>query len=69
MAEKKGKCICPACPSFVECGQLAFCFTGKSKCVKKEKGCICMGCPVQTENKFRHVYYCTKGDEKVQNKK
>lgn len=69
MAEKKGKCICPGCPSFVECNQLAFCFTGKSKCIKAEKGCLCMSCPVQIENKFKHTYYCTRGDEKALNKK
>ncbi|MDO8528534.1 MAG: DUF2769 domain-containing protein [Nanoarchaeota archaeon] len=63
--EKKGKCVCPVCPSYADCGQLAFCFTGKSKCIKKENGCMCGGCPVQIENEFKGLYYCTRGAVKT----
>ncbi|MBS3163530.1 DUF2769 domain-containing protein [Candidatus Woesearchaeota archaeon] len=68
MKKKDGKCICPECPSFVECRQLAFCFkkVGKSKCIKEEKGCLCPGCPVQAKMNFKHAYYCTRGCEEDQ---
>ena len=66
--ENKPKCICPECPSFTDCGARAFCFAqvGKSKCIKEEKGCLCMACPVAKEMKFSHVYYCTRGSEEKQ---
>lgn len=64
-----GKCICGSCPSWVECKEKGgFCFhaTGKSKCIKKEKGCICMGCPATKEMELKNVFYCTRGPEKEQ---
>ena len=67
--QKEVKCICPKCPSFVDCKSLAFCFKGKSKCIKNEKGCICPSCPVQKKFNFKHIYYCTGGSEKQINKK
>ncbi len=59
-------CICGACPSYVDCGEkLAFCMPegGVSRCIKTEAGCICPGCPVQSEMDFQHEYYCTRGNE------
>ncbi|MFA5247124.1 MAG: DUF2769 domain-containing protein [Candidatus Micrarchaeia archaeon] len=57
-------CICPKCPSFAQCGAKAFCFTGKSKCIAKEQGCLCPACPVQEKNGFSGVYYCIRGAAK-----
>jgi hypothetical protein len=61
-----GLCLCRMCPSFVACNEeIAFCLsaTGKSACIREEKGCLCPGCPVLDEEGFRHVYYCTRGSE------
>jgi hypothetical protein len=69
MAEKKLECICPNCPSFVKSKEdLKFCFQGKSKNMKEEKGCICMTCQIHVDKKFRNGYYCTRGSEKQINK-
>jgi len=57
-------CPCKQCPSYVDCGELAFCVKGKSKCVKEERGCLCPGCPVQAKLGFSSVYYCTRGAAK-----
>jgi hypothetical protein len=49
----KAQCICPGCPSYVNCGEpIAFCLISISKCIKTEQGCICSGCPVY-EKKVR----------------
>ncbi len=59
-------CICGMCPSFVKCNEeIAYCLAkeGTSDCIKKEQGCLCPGCPVQAEENFLHVYYCTRGSE------
>ncbi len=67
--KEKGECICRNCPSFVDCNEgIAYCLKpeGKSKCIKSEVGCICPGCPVQIKMKFKHDYYCTRGNEKQQ---
>lgn len=62
-------CLCPGCPSFVECGKKSFCVSGKSKCIIKKRGCLCPGCPVENRMGFKHSYYCTDGSEKsLQNK-
>ena len=68
MGKKDGKCICKSCPSYKDCGELAFCFekVGKSKCIKEESGCICPDCPVQEKMGFSHVFYCTRGSDKGQ---
>jgi Protein of unknown function (DUF2769) len=61
-----GLCICRICPSFVDCKEeIAFCLAekGTNGCIKEEKGCLCPGCPVQEEEDFQHVYYCTRGSE------
>jgi len=61
------KCICPSCPSYVKCSEkIAYCFNGKSKCIKEEKGCICGGCPVHIKEGFKHHYFCIKGKESAQ---
>ncbi len=65
--ESEGICICGMCPSYYDCGeQLAFCLAdaGKSKCIRSETGCICPGCPVQEQTRFKDVYYCIYGSEK-----
>jgi len=59
-------CLCPACPTYVNCKELIFCIIGKSKCIKQEKGCLCPGCPVQTKMDFKNISYCTRGSEKEQ---
>ena len=59
-------CLCPSCPSYLdECKDKAFCYPagGKSKCIKKEQGCICPGCPVQSAMNYTRVYYCTRGSD------
>jgi hypothetical protein len=64
------KCICRACPSYVKCDEgIAYCFSGKSACIKKEKGCLCPGCPVQSKAGFSKVFYCTRGSNKEQSGK
>lgn len=57
-------CLCPGCPSFVDCGKKAFCVGEKSKCINKRKGCLCLGCPVENKMGFKHDYYCLLGNEK-----
>jgi hypothetical protein len=62
-------CICPSCPSWVECGEKGgYCFPtiGRSDCINEESGCICGGCPVTEEMGLTNVYYCTRGSEKEQ---
>ncbi|MGA2120952.1 MAG: DUF2769 domain-containing protein [Methanoregula sp.] len=64
--EATGLCMCRMCPSFVDCKEeIAFCLAeqGTSGCIKTEQGCLCPGCPVQAEENFRHVFYCTRGSE------
>ncbi|MEN6609390.1 MAG: DUF2769 domain-containing protein [Methanoregulaceae archaeon] len=66
-----GLCICRMCPSFVDCNEeIAYCLaeTGKSGCIRIEQGCLCPGCPVQEEEDFQHVYYCTRGSETGQSR-
>jgi hypothetical protein len=61
-----GLCICRSCPTFVDCKEdIAFCLgtTGKSRCITKELGCLCPGCPVLEAEGFLHVYYCIRGTE------
>ena len=65
-------CVCRMCPSYFDCGEpLAFCLaeSGKSQCITTERGCMCPGCPVQTEMRLKHDYYCIYGPEKKQSQK
>jgi hypothetical protein len=70
------KCICPGCPSYKDCSkegskkEIGFCFetVGKSKCITKSKGCLCEGCFVKKQMKFKHIYYCIDGSDKEQSK-
>lgn len=73
MEEKKNMilnmCICRKCPSWIECNEKGgYCFSiiKKSKCITKENGCICSGCPVTANMGLKHIYFCTKGSEKEQ---
>jgi len=62
-------CMCRMCPSFVDCKEvISYCMAapGKSRCITKEAGCLCPGCPVQEQEGFQHVYYCIRGNEKEQ---
>jgi len=68
-------CICEGCPTYVDCSkqgankEKAFCMVvGKSKCITKEKGCICGACPVKIKMSLKNFYFCTKGSEEQQNK-
>jgi hypothetical protein len=65
--EYKDRCLCPNCPTFVDCKAKLFCLTEKSKCIKEKKGCLCMGCPVHLELKLKYGYYCISGSEKERN--
>jgi len=62
-------CLCPGCPTWVECGEKGgFCLAtiGKSKCIKVDKGCICGSCPVTQKLGLTHWKYCIMGSEKEQ---
>ncbi len=64
-----GLCLCRMCPTYLDCNEMiAFCLgtTGTSACIKKEKGCLCPGCPVEEQEGFTHVYYCIRGTERDQ---
>ncbi|MDD5651036.1 MAG: DUF2769 domain-containing protein [Candidatus Nanoarchaeia archaeon] len=69
-----GECICEQCPSWLDCSkdkgkkELVFCFKGKSKCIKVQKGCMCGACPVKAKFKLKNFYFCMKGTEEEQNK-
>jgi hypothetical protein len=66
------QCMCRPCPTYIKCEEeIAFCIstTGRSKCIKETKGCMCPSCPVQEKMGFKHVYYCTRGNEKDQSSK
>jgi hypothetical protein len=66
---KVPQCMCGLCSTYIECREeTVFCLstTGKSKCIKEEKGCLCPGCPVHEKMGFKYVYYCIRGDEKDQ---
>ncbi|MFA6269452.1 MAG: DUF2769 domain-containing protein [archaeon] len=61
-------CLCPKCPSWVECKEKgAYCYPviGKSKCITQANGCICGACPVQKKYKIDKRYYCINGSEKT----
>lgn len=59
------KCTCGECPSYDECmkggKEMLYCARDKSTCAFAQKGCICMQCPVSTENSLKGGYYCSKG--------
>lgn len=62
-------CVCQQCPSYVDCHEeVTFCLaeSGRSKCIKDRKGCLCGGCAVAKQMKFDHGYYCVFGSEKDQ---
>lgn len=61
-------CICPDCPSYADCDELAFCLEKSeiSNCITAEVGCICTGCPVRGKMQYTRDYFCTRGNEKDQ---
>ncbi len=63
-------CNCPPCPTYADCakqkGELAFCLSGKSSCIKEMRVCYCPSCPVHEELDLEFMYYCIRGDEGVQ---
>ncbi len=54
------------CPPYVGEKKHTFCAIGKSTIIKKDKGCICPGCPVQKTMALRWDRYCLKGSGKEQ---
>lgn len=61
-----GLCMCKGCPSFFECKEkIAFCFNGKSKCIRDKQGCICGNCPVHKEMGLENYYFCMAGKGKT----
>ena len=81
MEEKKqfvmDNCTCEKCPTYMDCSEggekkeKGFCFfaIGKSKCIEKEKGCICGGCTVYAKMGLKNQYYCVRDSEMVQKAK
>lgn len=73
MSEKevKEKCLCTSCPSYVDCKERGFCrsSSSKSKCIKKEQGCLCPACPVEQAMGYTRVFYCTRGNDIEQSNK
>lgn len=65
------KCFCPKCPTYVDCGARGFCHSSqdKSKCIKKEQGCLCPACPVEQAMGYLNVFYCTRGNANIQSAK
>jgi hypothetical protein len=68
IAEDRRKCVCPACPTYGECGkegkEAIYCLVGKSrKCSMEEVSCICPDCPLTSELDLTFTYYCTLGSE------
>jgi hypothetical protein len=63
LSEAKKDCICEDCPTYINCKELAFCFSGKSKCIKKKVICICGECPVHLKMDFKKLFYCLDGKE------
>jgi len=64
-----GLCLCQRCPTFIDCKEdIAFCMAvpSKSRCIRKEAGCLCPACPVLEKEGFQHVYYCIRGNETEQ---
>ena len=69
IADYKGLCICPSCPTYNKCakekGEMLYCLLGASSiCITEEAGCICPACPVWEKTDLNNEYYCTKGTEK-----
>ena len=64
----EGQCICDKCPSYVDCKEFLFCFRGKSKCIVKNRGCLCGACPVHKKAGFKKGFYCMRGNEEEQTK-
>jgi len=56
------KCVCGNCPSYNDCmkekGETLFCARGRAVCEFDKNGCICMQCPVSSENELVGGYYC-----------
>jgi hypothetical protein len=63
MKELDKICFCGRCPTYAGTGEkkLTFCVIGKSTIIKKDKGCLCPGCPVQKAMVLRWDRYCLKG--------
>ncbi|MGC9311022.1 MAG: DUF2769 domain-containing protein [Candidatus Aenigmatarchaeota archaeon] len=61
-ARAKRLCLCKDCPSYVDCGERAFCLKGakKSRCIEEEVGCLCHGCQVRLRLGLREWYFCMK---------
>ncbi|RXE56552.1 hypothetical protein ABH15_07710 [Methanoculleus taiwanensis] len=73
LEEEGRKCICGECPVYNACAKNAhegfFCAWGKSfVCItsEEEEKCICPDCPVMADWGMKHIYHCTRGEERAQ---
>jgi RNase P subunit RPR2 len=69
--EKMGMCICPDCPTYLDCAKKArerlFCIHGDSfVCISQEVDCICPSCPVGADMGMSSNFFCTRGGEAAQ---
>lgn len=69
--EKMGMCICPDCPTYLDCAKNArerlFCIHGESfVCISQEVDCICPSCPVGADMGMSSNFFCTRGGEAAQ---
>jgi len=64
------ECLCETCPTYADCKtgkkEKGFCIKSKSKCISKDKGCLCGACPVKQKMGFKHYIFCILGNEKQQ---
>ncbi|MDW5562684.1 MAG: DUF2769 domain-containing protein [Methanomassiliicoccus sp.] len=71
--EYRSRCNCPPCPTHAQCakeaGELAFCVSKKSSCIKEMRVCFCPDCPVHKELGLKFMYYCIRGNEEDQKRK
>jgi len=68
MLHKRRLCMCSHCTTYTDCArnslEAVYCLKGKSPaCIKAEKGCVCMTCPVFFELGLKRTFYCTRGGE------
>jgi len=73
IAEYKGSCVCPTCPTWNKCAENAneklFCVTGKSEaCITERKGCMCPTCPLaqSLDVGVERTTFCLNGSEMEQ---
>ena len=65
-AANRESCLCPHCPTYVECMTLEeeslFCGTSVTMCDGVEReGCVCVRCAVHAAYGLSGTYYCLEG--------